>query len=331
MANQWMDAIRGGKIAALRAIVKADSKMARHAGAVVEAARCAFLPGLEFLHKQGADLNATWKNYRPLHALIQPKTHGHEPAGAGRLASLDWLLANGADPRLAAGWPSARAVLLAAFAGEPAYVKRLKPSVKRDPFLAAAMGDRKAAADPHARDAGGLTPLHCASASRMDAAAVAEVARALLDAGADVRARFTSWDHELDAVYLAAGARNQAIFELLLERGADPTEALTHAAWGPGIEFCEVALKHGAVPDRAVADGKPLLNHLIAWGQVTPALWLLARGAAPNLPDSRGWTAVHQAASRGNARLMNAVLEAGGDPQRRDHEGRTPRDVARKK
>jgi ankyrin repeat protein len=36
---------------------------------------------------------------------------------------------------------------------------------------------------------------------------------------------------------------------------------------------------------------------------------------------------VHQAASRGNVRILRAVLDAGGDPKRRDKEGRTPRDV----
>jgi ankyrin repeat protein len=38
---------------------------------------------------------------------------------------------------------------------------------------------------------------------------------------------------------------------------------------------------------------------------------------------------VHQAASRGNVRIMRAVLDAGGDPRRRDKESRTPRDLTR--
>ena len=36
---------------------------------------------------------------------------------------------------------------------------------------------------------------------------------------------------------------------------------------------------------------------------------------------------MHQAASRGNLRMLRAVLDAGGDPKRRDKEGNTPRDV----
>jgi ankyrin repeat protein len=75
--------------------------------------------------------------------------------------------------------------------------------------------------------------------------------------------------------------------------------------------------------------GKPLLNQLVRWGQVRPALWMLERGASPNLPDERGWTAVHQAASRGSERLLRAVLAASGDRRARDRSGSTPLDVAR--
>ncbi|MGH9659521.1 MAG: ankyrin repeat domain-containing protein, partial [Bryobacteraceae bacterium] len=88
------------------------------------------------------------------------------------------------------------------------------------------------------------------------------------------------------------------------------------------------ALAHGAVPDGAVADNQPLLNNLIRWGRFSQALWLLSRGASPNIPDERGWTAVHQAASRGNERMLRALLDAGGDRTRRDKEGCVPRDRA---
>ena len=57
-------------------------------------------------------------------------------------------------------------------------------------------------------------------------------------------------------------------------------------------------------------------------------MWLLANGASPDVPDSRGWTAMHQAASRGNERMMRTLLDAGGDLSLRDKEGQRPRDVA---
>jgi ankyrin repeat protein len=57
--------------------------------------------------------------------------------------------------------------------------------------------------------------------------------------------------------------------------------------------------------------------------------WLIAKGASPNQPDDRGWTAVHQAASRGNERMLQAVLDAGGDRGRKTKDGHTPLDIAR--
>ena len=65
--------------------------------------------------------------------------------------------------------------------------------------------------------------------------------------------------------------------QLLLERGAAATEALVPAVWNGREDFANLALAHGADPDRAVAGGQPLLNNLIRWGQLRQALWLLAR------------------------------------------------------
>jgi ankyrin repeat protein len=252
------------------------------------------------------------------------------------LACLEWLLDQGADPEQLGAWPPARAIIIAAFVGAPEYVKRLrKAGARMDGFAGAALGDEKLLkktlrAHPEfarERDAGGLTALQCAAGSRCPGSAV-EVARLLIEAGADVRARTQSWSHEVDAIYFAASAKNKALFELLLEHGADASEALGPALWNASVDFAELALAHGADPDRAVTEGKPLLNHLIRWGQIRQALWLLERRANPNLPDERGWTAVHQAASRGNERMMRAVLQAGGDLTRRDKSGDTPMDIA---
>lgn len=67
---------------------------------------------------------------------------------------------------------------------------------------------------------------------------------------------------------------------------------------------------------------------MIRWGQFKQALWLLERGASPNVADEQGWTAVHQAASRGNEKMLKAVLDTGGDPNRQDRQGHTPLDIA---
>jgi ankyrin repeat protein len=145
-----------------------------------------------------------------------------------------------------------------------------------------------------------------------------------------VNATARSWSHDVDAIYFASGTKDLAIFNLLLDLGADPTGALSSAIWSTAWELAESAIARGAQPDRATSNGKPLLNDLIRWGQFPQVFWLLDHGASCNVADSEGWTAVHQAASRGNEKALFAVLEAGGDKAVRDKSGQVPRDLTRK-
>jgi ankyrin repeat protein len=119
----------------------------------------------------------------------------------------------------------------------------------------------------------------------------------------------------------AAGEADRATLLRLVQ--SDATAALPSAAWRDTMELAELCLGRGAEIDRAVHEGKPLLNQLVRWGQVKPALWLLERGASPNLAADRGWTALHQAASRGNERMLRACLAAGADRSARDRNGLT--------
>src|SRR5215467_9172707 len=228
--------LEAGDFSGFRAALKSEAKAARHPKVVNCAAAQAKQKALELLLKAGADLNGIYRNYRPLHNLLQADPH--QAAGkpsAERLACLEWLLANGADPELTAAWPSARAVIIAAFVGSPEYVAILREHGARiDGFAGAALGERKLVqktlrAQPELakdRDSGVLTALHCACGSRMPGADLIGIARLLLDAGAEVAATARSWAHDVDAAYFAAQTKNLAIFELLLDRGANPTEAV---------------------------------------------------------------------------------------------------------
>jgi len=335
--NDLLQALREGRLDELRAAIAADPKVARQPRLVGTAAGRAMQPALALLKNAGADLNASWRNYRPLHNLLQEEPHAAagKPAAA-RLACLEWLLANGADPEQLGAWPSARAIIVAAFVGSPEYVKVLrKGGAKIDGFAGAALGDRKLVeqtlrARPefaYDRDHGGLTGLQCAAGSRMPKADTLGIARLLIDAGAEVGALTRSWAQNVNAAYFAAGRKDRAMFDLLLKSGADATDAFSHAVWAGAYELAASALEHGAAIDRATAEDRPLLNNVIRWGQIPQMTWLLQREASPNVPDERGWTAVHQAASRGNVRMLRAVLDAGGDSLRRDKEGRLPGDV----
>lgn len=337
--------LKKGETAPLRRALEQDPRLAKKAQLLVEAARLAHLDALKLLQRHGADWNARWHGYRPLHALIQERPHGE----TGELASerrecLSFLLSHGADPEELGAFPPARALLIAAFTGLPTVVEVLiEHGAKQDVYTACALGEldrvkkllAKDASLATARDAGGMQALHCCAASRLGAKdariakSLLEIARALLDAGADPGARVKSWSDEVDAAYFAINTRQRATLELLLERGASATEALSPAMWQPTFELAELVLARGAEMDRATSNGLPLLNDLVRWGQVSAALWLLERGASPSVADERGWSALHQAASRGNARLLEAILSAGADPERKDHHGLTPLAVAR--
>lgn len=342
--KKLIEALRAGDLNDVKLLVRREPKAARSPRVIIEAGRLGWKEALELLLKNGADPNAVARGYRALHTLIQEAPHkGHDPAPASRVRCLQWLLTKGADPEQLGGWPASRAIITAAFVGQPAYVEELKKAgAVVDGFVAAAFGDirrvekalAKDAAFAVARDPGGLTALHCCAGSRLGAKnkkvedSLLAIAKLLLDHGADAKASVRSWSHDVDVVYFAVSSGQLELFELLLERGADATAALPATLWRDGFEFAELALRHGATLDLAVDNGKPLVNELIRWGQMKAVLWLLDHGASPNREDAQGWTAVHQAASRGNERMMKAVLEAGGDPTRRDVQGSTPLEIA---
>lgn len=315
------------------------------AKAILNCGRLAWLPGFKALVKHGADLNASFKHYRALHAVIQEKPHVGRSSMPARVACVKWLLAHGADPELMAAWPAARALIIAAFQGEPAYVRAIRGTRQAlDVFEGCALGNvarvrKLVAADPslaNARDGGVLTALQCCGGSRLGArdpkiaAALLECARILLDAGADVNALAPSWGHEVSAAYLVIRTGQIDTLRLLLGRGLDATEAVSTAAWENRSDILDILIEHGGDVNMARDGSRPLLNELIRWGQFSQARLLLARGASANLADDRGWTAVHQVVSRGNLKMLADVLEAGGDPHRAGEDGRTPRGMAKK-
>ena len=326
-----------------------DRALSKHQGKVparvaVGAAGAAWKAGLAVLHRHNVDLNGVYKNYRPLHALIQTKPHESAAATRERVRCLEWLLAHGADPEEMAAWPSARAMVIAAFVGERQYVDVLKRNgAKIDVFTAAALADASKVGRflerdrtlGTSRDGGLLTALQCCAGSRLGkddaktAAGLVKVARLLLDAGADPNATVKSWAHDVAVSYFVIRSGQVEMLGLLLDRGMDPTAAVSTAAWEQREDILDRLIAHGATFDRAFDHKKPVLNELVRWGQFKQARLLLGKGASPNIQDERGWTAIHQAVSRGNLKMLEDLMEAHGNADARDHDGRTPRDMAR--
>lgn len=145
-------------------------------------------------------------------------------------------------------------------------------------------------ADPRASDAEGNTPLHHAARSSDPG-----VAALLRDAAAEIDALNLEGVSPLG---IACAAGNWRLAKFLLERGAK-TE--------PG-------------------DGQPVLLAAAGTEEDDPAgvQLLLRHKARVDARDSRGRSALHEAAFAGHADICTALLDAGADPHGRDGEGRTP-------
>ena len=329
MADALKAAIASRDLAALKAALR-KAPVPVHAKVVGQAAGAGWLSGLRAIGAHGADLNAIYRNYRPMHALIQEKPHAGGSSPPERVKCLEWLLEHGADPQLQGAWPLASAIVTAAGTGEGTYVRVLKAhgaSVGADNvFAAAALGEAprvqkmlvRAPRLATAREQGVMTALMCCASSRMGkdvpqtAAALVTIAELLVEAGADVTATARSWSHDVEASYFAVSTGQRDVLHVLIDHGASPTGALTTAVWRSDFDTADYLIGRGADVNAARDGGKPLLNNLIRWGQFTPAKWLLTRGARVDLTDERGWTAVDQAISRGNAGMIAALDKARG-------------------
>ncbi len=178
----------------------------------------------------------------------------------------------------------------------------------------------------------GQTPLHWA-ARYGGAATVA----ALLRRGADLEARTQDGETPL---HLAVSHHDSGMVKQLLRAGAAVNarngrqQTPLHLAVFPmdNQEICGLLIDAGA--DKNALDG----NHRIAlqdavsgWGNCAPVL--LEKGADPNIGDKEGKTVLHHAVARGNLAkgLVGWLLARGADPNRPDRAGQSPLALAKQK
>ena len=183
-------------------------------------------------------------------------------------------------------------------------------------------------ADPMARDADGLTPLHLAALLNPNPA----VAALLLDRGADLTAQADDGETPL---HLAAGDNaNPAVVGVLLDRGADLTaqaeDDLTPLHWAAGYNanpaVAAVLLNRGADLTAQTWDGETPL-HLAARFNENPAVVtrLLDQGADLTARDRAGWTPLYGAtAHNANPAVAAVLLDRGADLTAPDRLGDTP-------
>ena len=216
-------------------------------------------------------------------------------AGGGHRAVVDLLLARGAD--LACTAHSGATALSAAVSMRHAEIV--------DRLLASG-------ADIEQRLPGGLTALMVACALGLP-----DLSARLLAAGADVQSTDAQ---DRTALHCAAmfgftardRARLLALLDSLLLAGADVAREAGGAT--PLLLLLGARAEPGTAADEDV---------LIAGLER-----LLDDGAALDVHDARGFGPLHLAALHGLVRVVQRLLRAGADPDRRDTLNRTPREIA---
>jgi ankyrin repeat protein len=206
----------------------------------------------------------------------------------------------------------------------------------------------QAGAKANARNTNGFTPLHWIAETSNIAAA-----RLLLDRGAKIDAQ-TNFEFVIQEtqtpLYRAIEKRQTAMARFLIERGANVNilcdsscnTALTAACQADDIELIDLLLTRGASPNGIVhPSGQGFASFPLYWASSREAVERLVRaGAHVHATERHGATALHWMVSRITGEVLSsevgpkmlgaldALLEAGADPQGGDRHGRPPTALA---
>src|SRR5262249_30855695 len=125
--------------------------------------------------------------------------------------------------------------------------------------------------------------------------------------------------------------QNLALAEHLLKRGCDPEHSLWAASFNRDHAAVRLLLAHGARIDPDHQDSSPFLG-AVSWSRFEEAKLFLALGANPDQKNRAGLTALHMMLKKGSEiGPVRMLIEHGASLDIPDPEGRTARDIMRRK
>ena len=185
-----------------------------------------------------------------------------------------------------------------------------------------------AGADAKELDPSTMTALHMAAARGS-----VDIARLLIDAGADVEAETGMGQGKAHPLHLAAEFDRAAVAALLLEHGAKvdvrdsrSNTALLIAAKSGYADVVEVLLRAGADPLAEEANYRDTAIYIAAMrGHLDVVKLIVSKGVDVNLRNSQtGETPLWVAAMESRVDVMEFLLSSGADPNIADSSGKTP-------
>lgn len=128
--------------------------------------------------------------------------------------------------------------------------------------------------------------------------------------------------------YSVAFGKNRPLATFLLKRKADPNHCLFAMVYADDLPTAKLLRRYGARLDDKFDDDTPLI-YAARHSRANFMEWLLREGAAANVGDVHGLTALHHAVRR---RLPDATLRAllkhGADPRAVSNTGVAVADLA---
>lgn len=344
-AKQLAVAAVEGDLDTMRALLGADSSLAKDWQPLMDACFAGQVAAVELLLDHGADPNVVSKSnfrYRPLHRTIERKVTF--PRNENHVAVVKLLLERGADPMAPATYAQVSAIGMAALAGDRRFLDLLLAKAPElDLYTAALVGDvarveallAQVPGAARVKADNGWSVLRYCCQSRLGdgdpatADALLRIARLVLEHGA-------SLDGCLDAVVYG---NNVPMTELLLERGGviQDGDTLNHAACDGAYDALNLLARHGT--DLNKTEGTEHHGGYVPFGctltcrSVRGAQWFLDQGVDPNYVGGKdGESSLHVAVRSGaSPQLLKLLLDRGADLNAQDSAGLTPLAAARAK